>query len=82
MQFFSVRQSLQFLGRFRQEFTCMDYRNVDSFIAVIISERFATYKELKEVYTLEEGFDLWEIIATNRYNENLAYEHAKKQGSK
>jgi len=42
----------------------------------------ATLKELEEWYTLEEAYDLYEIIATNRYNEYLAMEYAQKKGSK
>jgi hypothetical protein len=37
---------------------------------------------LKTVYDLEDAFDLFEVIATNRFNEYLAIEHAKKKGGK
>jgi len=35
---------------------------------------------LKTIYTVEDAFDLWEIIVTNRFNEYLAIEHSKSQG--
>lgn len=79
--FFSEREDLNFLRRMRSDAPTVDYRNVDPFIGTIIADGKATLKELKETYTLEEAFDLWEIIAVNRYNEYLAVEYAKKQGA-
>ncbi|WP_230086468.1 hypothetical protein, partial [Providencia alcalifaciens] len=55
-----------------KRFTPVDYKNADSFFAVIISERLATFTELKTSIDLEEAMDLWEIAITNRYNEALA----------
>ena len=49
-------------------------------VATIIANGKATLRELTEWYTLEEGFDLYEIIAVSHYNEHLAMQHAKKQG--
>ena len=57
----------------------MDYTNVKGFIAAIITERFATLNELKTIYSLEDAYDLWEVIMVNRYNEYLAIEYAKKK---
>ena len=57
----------------------MDYKNIDSLIGAIVSSGKATLKELKESYTIEDAFNLYEIIATDAYNERLAIEHAKKR---
>ena len=56
----------------------MDYKNVDSFIGLIISEGKATYKELKEDYSLEDAHVLYECITVAKANEFLAYKKAKK----
>ena len=82
MQFFSKWASLDFLKRYRPEYPTVDYQNVDEFIAAIIADGKATLHELKTIYTLEDSFKLWEIIAVTKYNEYLAIEYAKKQGEK
>ena len=51
---------------------------MDGFIGAIVASGKATLKELKESYTLEDAFDLWEVIAVTNYNEFLAIEHARK----
>lgn len=56
----------------------MDYPNVDPVIGAIVSEKQATLQELKTVYSLEDMYDMWEVIAVNRYNEAMAVEAAKK----
>lgn len=79
MFFFSERANLDFLRRYRSEAPTVDFKNVDSLIGAIIAEGKATLHELKTIYSLEDAFDLFEIIAVTRYNEHLAYEHAKKK---
>ncbi len=78
LQFFSKWENLDFLRKFRAEAPSVDFKNVDGFIAAIIADRQATLNELKTIYTLEDAFDLWEIIAVTRYNEYLAIEYAQK----
>jgi hypothetical protein len=56
----------------------VDYKNVDGLIGSIIADGKATLNELRTVYTLEDAFNMWEIIAVNRYNEYLAVQHANK----
>ncbi len=46
---------------------------------VIIAEGKATLNELKTIYSIEDAFNLYEIIAVTRYNEFLAIEHSKKK---
>jgi hypothetical protein len=37
---------------------------------------------LKEKYTLEEAFLIWEVIAVNKMNEFLAMQAAKKENKR
>lgn len=55
---------------------------MDGFIGAIVASGKATLNELRTIYTLEEAFDLWEIIAVTRYNEHLAIKHAEQKGGK
>ena len=79
MQFFSERAGLDFLKRFRPESPSVDFKNIDGFIGAIVADGKATLNELKTIYSLEDAFLMWEVIAVTRYNEYLAIEHAKKQ---
>lgn len=38
-------------------------------IAVIVTKKLATLYELQTIYSLEDAFDMYEIIAVNNYNE-------------
>lgn len=60
----------------------MECPNVDSLIAVLVANKYASLHELKTVYTLEDAYDLFEILAVTRYNEFLAVEHANEQRRK
>jgi hypothetical protein len=75
--FFRGRQGLKFLRRFASEAPSDDFVNVDAFIGSIIAEKYATLRELKTVYTLEDAFDLWEAMAVRKVNEYLAVKHAQ-----
>lgn len=55
----------------------MDYQNLDGFIAAIVSSGKATLKELKTDYSLEDAFDLFEIIVTDAYNQQQANKAAR-----
>ena len=76
--FFSKRASLDFLSRYRPEYTGMGFKNIDPIIATIIADGKATLHELRTIYSLEDGMNLWEIIAITRYNEYQSMERAKK----
>ena len=52
---------------------------MDGFIGSIIADGKATLNELKTIYSLEDAFTMYEIIAVTKYNEFLAIEHAKKK---
>ena len=60
----------------------MDYKNIEPFLGAIVSSGKATLKELKESYTIEDAFNLFEIIAIDAYNENQAIKHAQKKRAK
>ena len=79
MQFFRERRPLQFLRSVRRDSPNVDYPNVDGFIGAIISEKQATLRELKTIISLEEAFDIWEVIMVNRYNEYMAAKERKKK---
>lgn len=79
LYFFSERGALDFLRRYRPESPSVDFQNIDGFIGAIVADGKATLHELKTIYTLEDAFLMWEVIAVTRYNEYLAMEHAKKQ---
>lgn len=56
----------------------MDFPNVDGFIGFLLGSDRVTLHELRTVYTLEDAMDMWEVLVTNRFNEWLAYEEARK----
>jgi hypothetical protein len=57
----------------------VEYPNVDPLIGTLVSNKMATLHELKTVYTLDDAYDLFEILSVSRYNEFLAIEDAKQQ---
>lgn len=80
MFFFRKRNNLEFLKKYRPESDSVGYQNIDGFIGAIISEGKATLQELKTIYSLEDAFLMWEVIAINRFNEWVAVQNAKKKG--
>lgn len=48
-------------------------------MGTIIEAQKATLNELRTVYTLEDAFLMWEVIAINRYNEYKAMQKAQKK---
>ena len=82
MLFFSKRQGLGFLRECDVPCQIRSYPNVDQFIGEIVASGKATLKELKTVYTLEDAYDLYEIIAVNKYNEWKLMEYYSKQAKK
>ena len=46
-------------------------------IAAVIADGKATLHELKTVYTLEDLYTMWEVIAVTRYNEFVTIEASK-----
>lgn len=51
---------------------------MDSIIYILITNRYATYKELRDDYSLEEVIDLYECCMVNLYNKALIMEQNKR----
>lgn len=51
--------------------------HVDSIVSALVSNELATYKELRDEYSLEEAFKLLDVLAVKRINEFRAREAAK-----
>lgn len=49
----------------------MVYPNVPRVIGVLISARMTTLHELDSVYSLNDAYDLWEILRVDNYNQQL-----------
>lgn len=43
-------------------------KNIDPLVAIIVSEHLATLRDLSEYYTLEEMYQMYEIIHVDKYN--------------
>ena len=48
-------------------------------VGAVIAEKTATLQELRTVYSLEDLFDMWEVIMTSRYNEYISAKNASKK---
>lgn len=45
-----------------------DYPNVSGVIGALISEKYATLYELQTVYSLEDAYNMADVIKVNNYN--------------
>jgi hypothetical protein len=77
--FFSQRDDLGFLRRYRPENPGEDFRNIDPIAGAIIDAGKATLNDLRTIYDLEDGFLLWECIAIPRFNAWRAAENSRKK---
>lgn len=82
LQFFSEWQDLRLPRIDNGEIASVDFKNIDPLIGALINEKQATLKELKEDYTLEDAFLMWECIIVKKTNEYLAHKHAEKKAKK
>ena len=48
-------------------------------IYVLVTNRYATYRELKDAYTIDEFLDLYEICMVNLYNKYEITENLKEE---
>lgn len=48
-------------------------------IYVLVTNRYATYRELKYEYTINEALDLYEIALVNIYNKYVLTENRPKK---
>jgi len=53
---------------------------MDGFLGAILAEGKASLNELRTIYSLEDAFLMWEVIAVTKYNDYLAAKHAMKKG--
>lgn len=51
--------------------------HVDAIVSALVSNELATYKELRDEYSLEEAFKLLDVLSVKRINEFRAQEAAK-----
>ncbi len=79
MQFFSGRASLRFPGWTRRESRSMDCPHVDELIAAVVNSKIATLHELKNIYSVEDAYNLFEIHAVAKYNEYCAMKEAREK---
>jgi len=70
------------LGTINPEFTGIDCPNVNGMIAAIIDEKKATLHELRTIYSLEDAYQIWEVIAVRRYNEYKAQKFYDKKAKR
>ena len=56
----------------------MEYANVPRLIAIIVSAGKATLKELQTDYSLEDAYNLCEIIAVDSVNQRRMMEKARR----
>jgi len=75
---FRARASLKLPRQSRPEIEYVDFPNVDKMIGLVIAHRQATLHELKTVYTLEDLYDLFEVIAVTSHNEFLTMDRGSK----
>lgn len=52
--------------------------HVDAIVSALVSNELATYKELRDEYSLEEAFKLLDVLSVKRINEFRAQEAAKR----
>jgi hypothetical protein len=52
----------------------IQYPTVPGIVGVVISKGMATLFDLQTKYSLDDLYDMYEVILVNNYNESLLYE--------
>ena len=52
----------------------IEYPTVPGIIGVVVSKRLATLFELQTIYSLDDAYDMYEVILVNNYNESVLLE--------
>ena len=52
----------------------IEYPTVSGLVGVVISKKMATLFELQTIYSLDDLYDMYEVILVNNYNESLLWE--------
>lgn len=63
------------------DFESVRSATVNSIVALVIEERLATLKELRNDYTLLDLMNLWSIVNANRVSNHLAYKAINKESA-
>lgn len=58
-----------------------DYPNVPKTIGAVLSCRVATYHELQSVYSLEDVYDMLEVVAVDAQNRTIIARHANREAN-
>lgn len=58
--------------------TLLQCVNIPLLITILVNNKMATYHELDTFYSLEDAWNLLEILQVSRYNENKLMEHSRK----
>lgn len=59
------------------KFKAVESRYVDPVVTALVSNNLASYKELRDDYSLEEAFKLLDILTVTKINEHKAQEAAQ-----
>lgn len=60
----------------------IEYRNVPSVIATVISGKLATLAELQTVYGVEDAYDMLELLTVDARNHQIAREHYEAEAKR
>ena len=58
----------------------MQYVNVPGIIGAAISSGKATLAELQDIYSVEDVYDMLEIVSIDAHNSKMSHEARKKKG--
>ncbi|MNE25760.1 hypothetical protein D3C81_1425270 [compost metagenome] len=61
------------------KFVAAESKHSDPVVSALVSSGLATYKELREDYSLEEAFKLLDILTVKKINEHRAQEAANRK---
>jgi hypothetical protein len=53
----------------------VEYANVSNLVGVLVGEKLATLHQLQTVYSLEDAFNLLEILTVQNYNQWAVRDH-------
>lgn len=53
--------------------------NLNPMVAQVLQSGKATLRELRECYSMHDLFDIWEVVHTEKYNNWVATETARRE---
>jgi len=77
--FFRSRAELRFLREYQPESGQVDFPNVEGWVGAIVGSGRASLRDLKEFLTLEDAFDIWEVITVQAFNDWKVMQKATKK---